>query len=255
MRYIKYVVVSIFCIVLFSIFAFADSSDVVATVNGVGYSSISAAVSAAQSGDSVFVVADTSVNSQIDIPSNVSFIVPNAITIDFYDNGRFSSLGNCSLNGTFVGHNPNGSYLFAFRGGNSVVTGSFYSNDGSRTIGLTSSALPDTVVSIYGGYFSAVDSGIFNHSDNGNLIIYGGEFIPTIQGNYTLGGAAIPEINSNGVVVTWGSLYQIGQLVSSAISWLVLFVTAIVSNKLLLIWLLVIFVGLGIGLIKRICRS
>lgn len=46
----------------------------------------------------------------------------------------------------------------------------------------------------------------------------------------------------------------VGDIVSSGIEWISDFVTVIVSNPLLLAFVVVAFVGLSIGLIKRIIR-
>lgn len=49
---------------------------------------------------------------------------------------------------------------------------------------------------------------------------------------------------------------SIGSLVTGAISWVTSFVGALTAegNELLLIFVLVAFVGLGVGLIKRLIR-
>lgn len=49
-------------------------------------------------------------------------------------------------------------------------------------------------------------------------------------------------------------LSDIGSFVTSAITWIGDFVDCIVENKLLLAFVIVAFVGLGVGLIKRIIR-
>lgn len=49
-------------------------------------------------------------------------------------------------------------------------------------------------------------------------------------------------------------LSTVTSLVTEAIDWLELFAGAIVGNELLLIFVVTAFVGLGIGLIKRIIR-
>lgn len=49
-----------------------------------------------------------------------------------------------------------------------------------------------------------------------------------------------------------GILSTISSVVTSAISWIGSFVGAITSNPLLLLFVVVAFVGLGVGLIKRI---
>lgn len=256
MRYLKYVIVSAFCFILFSIGAFAADSPVVATVNGYGYTSLSDALAVATSGDNVTVVSDTIISSSLNIPSGVNFNVPFGVTINFSGPGCFYNYGNASLSGSFVSSDSSSpAYLFRFLSGTSYITGRFYSSVSSVPVGIPPSADSSVLVSIYSGFFSGSVHGIKNSLNSGNLIIYGGEFVPSIDGPYTLASGSSFVPGEPGTVISWGPLYQIGQLVSSAISWLVLFLTAIVSNKLLLIWLLVIFVGLGIGLIKRICRS
>jgi hypothetical protein len=54
-----------------------------------------------------------------------------------------------------------------------------------------------------------------------------------------------------------GIITSIGSLVTGAISWLGSFVTEITSsgNELLLLFVITPFVGLGIGLIRRIIHS
>lgn len=47
---------------------------------------------------------------------------------------------------------------------------------------------------------------------------------------------------------------NIGSLVTGAVSWVGSFVTAITSNDLLLLFVIISFVGLGVGLIKRIIK-
>lgn len=47
---------------------------------------------------------------------------------------------------------------------------------------------------------------------------------------------------------------NIGSLVTGAVSWVGSFVTAITSNDLLLLFVICSFVGLGVGLIKRIIK-
>lgn len=49
-------------------------------------------------------------------------------------------------------------------------------------------------------------------------------------------------------------LSAVTEFVTSAISWIGSFTTAITSNGLLLIFVIVAFVGLGVGLISRIIR-
>lgn len=252
MRFFKYLLISVFSIVLFSVVAFAADSPIVATVNGYGYASLDDALAVASSGDNVSVVSDTSVSSVLTVPSGVFFNVPSGVTINFDSSGLIISYGNCSLNGNFVSSTSSSWSLFNFAGGNSVITGNFYSSSGTNSIAIPSVASSDTVVSIFNGYFEGSIYGISNYLTSDNLIVYGGEFIPSIYGPYSLGSGSFIVPGESGVVISFGPLYQIGQIVSSAISWLGLFIGVVVSNKLLLIFVIIIFVGVGIGLIKRV---
>lgn len=47
-------------------------------------------------------------------------------------------------------------------------------------------------------------------------------------------------------------LSAIGSIVTSAISWVGSFVTTITSNPLILLFVIVAFVGLGVGLLSRL---
>lgn len=49
-------------------------------------------------------------------------------------------------------------------------------------------------------------------------------------------------------------LASVTELVTTAISWVGSFVGAITSNPLILMFVIVAFVGLGIGLVKRLIR-
>lgn len=49
-------------------------------------------------------------------------------------------------------------------------------------------------------------------------------------------------------------LTSVGEMVTAAIEWIGQFVTVITSNPLLLAFVIVAFVGLGVGLIKRLIR-
>nr|CRY94831.1 hypothetical protein [uncultured prokaryote] len=47
---------------------------------------------------------------------------------------------------------------------------------------------------------------------------------------------------------------DVGQLVTAAITWIGKYVTVITENPLLLAFVVVSFVGLGVGLIRRLIR-
>lgn len=260
MRFIKYGLISIFAVFLFSVCAFAADEPVVATVNGAPYTSVAAALADAQAGDRVDVVADCVIDSGCYIKSDVNFYVPSPVTVTFSGNGFINSYGNCRLSGSFISSEFSTVQFIEFFSGTSVITGNFYNYTASHNSGRAIAVDGDANVSIYGGSFHGYRNAlrVFNSP---SVSIYGGKFT-SVEGapidslsaiEYPSGVSSFSEDGS--LIFSWGPLYQITQLVTSAISWLVLFVGAIVSNKLLLIWLIVVFVGLGIGLIKRVVQS
>lgn len=51
-----------------------------------------------------------------------------------------------------------------------------------------------------------------------------------------------------------GILTNVGTLVTNAITWVTSFVGAVTDNPLILMFVLVSFVGLGVGLLRRLIR-
>lgn len=58
-----------------------------------------------------------------------------------------------------------------------------------------------------------------------------------------------PAVGSLAAIIS-----DIGSLVSGGVSWIGSFVGAITGNPLILLFVIVSFVGLGVGLIKRLIR-
>lgn len=58
-----------------------------------------------------------------------------------------------------------------------------------------------------------------------------------------------PDVGSLSAIIN-----DIGSLVTGSVSWIGSFVGAITSNPLILMFVIVGFVGLGVGLIKRLTR-
>lgn len=256
MRVLKYVVISVFTIILFSVVSFAVD-DVVVTVNGQGYSTISEALQNAVSGDVVNVVADTNFTT-INVAEGVNFNVNPGVTIT--GTSQILNYGTTKLFGSVVRSDTSESNvpMILNRTGDLYVYGSIV-NSNSRGNAITQSADHDGNIYFYGGSVSALNRALVGNNKAG-VKVYNGTFesinypdepvitVPQLDG--------VNTFNDNGqVVYSWGPLYQIKQIVVESISWLILFVSAIVSNKLLLIFVIVIFVGVGVGLIKRICRS
>lgn len=251
MRYLKYVIISVFTILILSCFAFAADDPVVATVNGEGYSNIADALSVATAGDRVEVVKSVTIDYNITVPADVNFYVNPGVIISTSNN--IINNGNSTIYGNIVREeSSNSGYLFANTNGNVSFFGSVIdtSVQGALTV-INGNA------DIYGGTFSAQRYAVAGNG--GNVNIYNGEFTSVefpnnpVAGSYVTYPSGVNHFIEGGkLIVSWGPLYQIGQIVTSAISWLGMFVTAIVTNKILLVFVIVIFVGCGIGLIKRI---
>lgn len=256
MKFLKFLLLSIGCFLIFSVAAFA-ADDVVATVNGEGFSSVSAALAVAQAGDRVEVVADTSFSSNLSIPSGVNFYLNPGVTLST-SSFNISSRGNSFLYGNLVrtSSSSDNSFLFSVYDGTTSVFGSVLD---SSSVGTAISVRNNSGNLIfYGGSASGYEYALT--ANFGSAVIYNGSFSSIQNPDYPLGGSnlSVPGHivhSGSGSYVSFGGLYEVGQIVSSAISWLNLFVIAIVTNKLLLIFFIIIFVGVGIGLIKRICRS
>lgn len=58
-----------------------------------------------------------------------------------------------------------------------------------------------------------------------------------------------PEVGTMSAILT-----AIGNIVTSAISWVGSFVTVVTGNPLILLFVIVAFVGLGVGLLSRLIR-
>lgn len=262
-RIFRYLFFSAFFVLVFSLVAFAADDETVATVNGAPvvatlngqpYFSLESALSNSVSGDYVVLVSDASLSRRVIIPSGVHFLVPSGVTL--YSDYQITSEGFVDLRGSLVrtSNSPSGVFFVDIRSGTVNVYGSLISSSSFGTaLGIYSWA-DDVLVNIFGGRFIGFENSIFNNSSSSIINVFSGVFIPSFvpSSNIVLAhGSSFVEPG----VVSWGPIYQIGQLVTSAVSWISLFCAAIVANKLLLIWLIVVFVGVSVGLIKRIVRS
>lgn len=252
-KFIKYALAVATLLFACATLAFAaDGDSVVATVNGQPYSSLTDALSASRAGDTVVVVANTSFSSRLDIPTGVNFVLPASVTIST-ENGSIYNRGNSQIYGTLLRTGSNASYgLFLLLDGSSSIYGKLVSSElTGAAVNTVNTTSPDAKLIIYGGRFLGFSQSV--RASYGLIGIMGGYFDPppTLSSHVMLlNGATL-----SGNAVSWGGMYELGQIVSESISWIGLFCAAIVANKLLLIFIIFVFGFVGLGLIKRMINS
>lgn len=256
-RFLKYALMVAALILACATLALATDGDpVVATVNGQPYTDLASALTASSVGDYVQVVSDASFSGTLTIPVGVRFKVPSGVTVST-TTGNINSYGFTDLSGQLIrtGSSTTGSvssFLTVYDGVTNVY-GQVISSDGyGRGIGLTNVASQDATVNIYGGTISALDYSV--RASGGRVNVFGGSFYPgLIVGDHVFlaNGSRIVDTNH----VSWGGLYEIGEIVSESISWIGLFCAAIVANKLLLIFIIFVLGFVGLGLIKRMINN
>lgn len=98
-------------------------------------------------------------------------------------------------------------------------------------------------------YFACMDCGIRAYSAlmSGVAVPHDGDSCDLCEKFMGYGATLIPPASPS-------VLSSVSSIITSAIEWLSAFVLCIVSNPLLLVFVVCVFVGLGIGLVKRIIR-
>lgn len=255
-KYIKYLLAVATLLIVCATFALADEpATVVATVNGVSYFSLADALSNASSGDCVRVVSDTSFSTNLVVPVGCHFILPSGITISTASAAScIFSYGLSDIYGRVVRSGSSGNPgFFIINGGVTNFYGSLISS-GSFGDAFYFGPDSDGILNIYGGFISGYRRSLSVLSPNSRIYAYGGTFSPMFSSSDNVvlaNGSRIVDGNS----VSWGGLYEITQIVLSAVSWISLFCAAIVANKLLLIFILFFFGFVAIGCIKRIIND
>ena len=250
-KFIKYALAVATLLIVCATLAFAaDGDPVVATVNGQPYTSLSDAVSAARVGDRLIVVSDVDISSPLTIYGD--FILPAGIHITSSAPLNIYGQHN-SFYGDIVNTSSDIANFITIMDGESHFFGNVYSSIGSRPVTILGTSSDNVRVTVYSGSFLGKYFGISNYKSAENLVVRGGFFSSTINGPYSLNGSSI--VSSNPLVVSWGGLYELGQIVSESISWIGLFCAAILANKLLLIFIIFVLGFVGLGLIKRIINN
>lgn len=228
----------------------ADGDPVVATVNGQPFSSLSEAVSNASIGDRIFLVSDTTVEQTLNIYGNLQ--IPSGVRLTSTSPINLYGLQN-TFSGDVICNSSSSSNFISIYNGVTNIYGNIYSSPGSRAVTIREDA-PDSVrVNVFGGSFTGNLFALRNNKAADNLLILGGTFQPSVSGPYRLNGASV--VSESPLIVSWGGMYELGQIVSESISWIGLFCAAIVANKLLLVFLIFVLGFVAIGLIKRLINN
>lgn len=259
-KFLKYVLmVAALILACATIALAADGDPVVAIVNGQPFSSLEEAFSASSPGSTIALVSDTTISSTLNVPYGATFNIPSGVSLHLDNVGVVLKDANMNVYGNVISARTGQYGAITVQNNCELnVYGGIISSSTSETGIYCSTTLPNGVVNIYSGRIQG-----FLHSINvpsswsGSVNVYGGEFFPQLDNFrqiHLMNGAYIVPGSGN-TAVSWGGLFEIGQIVSEAISWIGLFCAAIVANKLLLIFIIFVFGFVGLGLIKRIFNN
>jgi len=263
-KYLKYLLAVATLLIACATFAFAaDGDTVVATVNGQPFYSLEDAFLSASAGSQIRLVSSTTVSTSLSLPANVSFVVPSGLDLVF-SSGPFNVYGNLTSFGRIITTDDYSLAGFVrFFSGQSFMYGDLIANTGlsDQSVGVILPAGSSANLKIYNGNFYGFFHALQNNSTDAQVMIYGGTFSSSNNSpvyplqNFVFGsGVSFFPVNSS-YVASWGPLYQIGQIVFSAITWINLLCLAIVSNKLLLFFMIFVLGFVALGLIKRVINN
>lgn len=137
--------------------------------------------------------------------------------------------------------------VWSFSANNSPVYVVFAEVNNSKTI-LFFSDSPNTVV-----YWNSSTSGLFSYqltnNYNGYYFTYSSALVPDdyIYGSFDSVYDVIDSVDSS----VFSTTFDLTYLIDGSVSWLSSMSQAVKTNGLLLFFVLIIFVGVGIGLLKR----
>ncbi len=246
--------------VLVGLFVFACSASAAdpeypVYVGDVGFNTISDALSSGSSLP-VRVVGTVSLTEYARFESQDLIVESSGLILN---NGYQIGIKNHSL--TLYGriHNQSNSAVYAVvsTNGNLLLYGDIISVTGGIQVYQTSNVLfSGSIISAGTRRAVSVDSGALSSS----LIIDGGSFYSQSFDNpvapldsFTFPEGVVPIFQNGAIFVPSqvSVLSDIGRLVSESVLWIKLLVDSVVSNYLLLVFFIVFFVGLGIGLLRR----
>lgn len=244
------------CLTIFTINAFADEP--LASVNGGSPVSLTSAIAESSVGDTVRVVSGGQLSAPLTFPSGVTVVVPYGVSIAsssrFAVSGDLVNYGSLIYNGTV---NNSGGFVTVGNGNFSNYGKVLASDYGRAVVAYNSSS---SGLAFFGG--SEVHGNTYAvqwPADIDNLTIRSGIFVSNTRFPVTPEGALLNlpngvsyDVEGNSINVSWGPLRYVTQFVTEAIAWIGLLIGAVVTNKLLLCFFLFVFVGLGVGLIRRL---
>lgn len=227
--------------------------------DGVEYATLSSALSASQSGI-VYVIRDGVVNNSITVGSGKTVIVNNGVTL--YNN------------------NSGTNYLTFGQGSSLTMYGNIYTNNVIRleqatmnlygdinapNSGALSVRSPSTIycngviISAQNACINVIEAAV----EGTTIVVNGGTFYSSTRDEPITPLEAVNFEGDNEVTITNGLIVatsydsvigSITRMVNSSVNWIEIFMGAVITNALLTLICIVAFIGLGIGLIKRIKR-
>ena len=235
--------------------ASADDQQYPFETDGVTYSDLNDAFENSVSGV-VHAILDGSQNSQVIIPNGKTLIIDNGVTV-YFNTSASQTLrvqGNLTLYGNIVTNKligVNGGSVLNLYGDISAPHGTALLVNGSATVYFNGSIISASTQCVR----------VNELGTGANLIVNGGSFYSKNSNNpiepldaITFDDNVTVSI-SNGIIVAISNdtvLGSVTRMVNASTDWIRIFISAVVSQALLTLISTVAFVGLGIGLIKRI---
>lgn len=244
-------------LVLGGVVAFADDLPV-ATVNGVPYTDFDEAYSAARSSSGNLVIAqDLTLDSNLVSTQGMTITIPTGVTVTTSGNIQSSAGASIVNYGRLLSTGSSTSFIL-------INSGNFLNNGGdilasnNRGFAISSTSDGGSVV-FNGGSIRGYQNAIYNAYTGTQITINGGLFqSETGAPIYDLstivwGSGTSYDVSADGTTIdsSFGPLRYVRQIIEAAITWIALFLGTVVEYKLLLCFFIIVFVGLGIGLIKR----
>lgn len=256
MMFKRFLFVLCFLVFLFALSSFASAVEYEypVYVGDQGFSSIELALQNTSSSGVLRVVGDLSLTSDITLSRRFVFEPSSHVTCNGFVIS-VSSAGSGVFDGTLY---QTGSHVaVSVVGGNVTFSGDIIASNYTCVLIYNVSS-----VSFVGVSFVSKSSSVIVRSAalGSTLYVEGGSFISS-SGSVPLSpldafsfpdGVVVQFLN--GYIVATSSvsvLSDIGRIVSEAVVWISLLVRSVMDNTLLLVFFIVVFVGLGIGLIRR----
>lgn len=249
---------TIVSVVVLSCSAFADGESSVPYIsinNGTPIPWISSVTF--ESGDVVNITSSGLLTFTVDIPSGCTFNINPNVTISKSASVPFNIRGTVNNYGSAIRSDGGGASTSATMSVQSGgVLNCYYGSiirDNSSN-GSAVRVLTGGTVNVYNGSIIGVDYSIYNES--GSFVnVFNGEFEGNflIPGNVNVqNGTLVTDPETGEITYKSNILSVVSDVISESISWITSFVSAITSNTILLVFVLVGFAFLGINLLRRV---